>query len=117
MRNRMAGLKSSRHPICAALGMSAFGVKRTSRRHQLMSAFDPKRTLVVLTAQPLPVRSFDAIRWPHPWFVSRVAVIRDPRIGPGIGQFGVSAFMPRRLQDLVVFAAPGVFVVLWASGI
>jgi hypothetical protein len=29
----------------------------------------------------------------------------------------VSAFMPRRLQDLVVFAAPGVFVVLWASGI
>ena len=68
--------------------------------------------MVVLTAQPLPVRSFDAIRWPHPWFVSRVAVIRDPRIGPGIGQFGVSAFMPRRLQDLVVFAAPGVFVVL-----
>jgi hypothetical protein len=44
-------------------------------------------------------------------------VIRDPRIGSGIGQFGVSAFMPRRLQDLVVFAAPGVFVVLWASGI
>ena len=82
-----------------------------------MSAYDPKRTLVVLTAQPLPVRSFEAIRWPHPWFVSRVAVIRDPRIGPGIGQFGVSAFMPRRLQDLVVFAAPGVFVVLWASGI
>ena len=82
-----------------------------------MSAFDPKRTLVDLTAQPLPVRSFEAIRWPHPWFVSRVAVIRGPRIGPGIGQFGVSAFMPRRLQDLVVFAAPGVFVVLWASGI
>jgi drug/metabolite transporter (DMT)-like permease len=26
------------------------------------------------------------------------------------------AFMPRRLQDLVVFAAPGVFVVLWATG-
>ena len=25
--------------------------------------------------------------------------------------------MPRRLQDLLVFAAPGVFVVLWASGI
>src|SRR5215469_13662732 len=24
--------------------------------------------------------------------------------------------MPRRLQDLVVFAAPGVFVVLWATG-
>jgi hypothetical protein len=44
-------------------------------------------------------------------------VIGDPRIGPGIGQFGVSAFIPRRLQDLVVFAAPGVFVVLWASGI
>jgi len=26
------------------------------------------------------------------------------------------AFMSRRLQDLVVFAAPGLFVVLWASG-
>jgi hypothetical protein len=24
--------------------------------------------------------------------------------------------MPRRLEDLAVFAAPGVFVVLWASG-
>src|SRR5215467_10396332 len=24
--------------------------------------------------------------------------------------------MPRKLQDLIVFAAPGVFVVLWASG-
>src|SRR5262249_25005698 len=26
------------------------------------------------------------------------------------------ASMPRRLQDLVIFAAPGLFVVLWASG-
>ena len=24
--------------------------------------------------------------------------------------------MPRRLQNLVVFAAPGLFVVLWATG-
>jgi len=29
---------------------------------------------------------------------------------------GVPRFMPRRLQDLVVFAAPAVFVVLWATG-
>jgi drug/metabolite transporter (DMT)-like permease len=45
-----------------------------------------------------------------------MAPLFGPRIGPGIEQFGVSAFMPRRVQDLVVFAAPGFFVVLWATG-
>jgi uncharacterized membrane protein len=77
-----------------------------------MSAFDPK-----WFSQPNPFQSARLTRYDGRILCSCVAVIRDPKIGPGIGQFGVSAFMPRSLQDLVVFAAPGVFVVLWASGI
>jgi len=53
---------------------------------------------------------------PRPWFASLGAVTATPGLVPALGSSGVFAFMPRRVQDLLVFVAPGFFVVLWATG-